>query len=101
MDEIYSSGINPMGIGIEIFTSTSIRVSNRVHLSKGRIVEIMSMFNLKEARCGTHKHIEHVYNSLKEICFDALSLPCVSFLAMCMDLKTVLFYHLRICKFRV
>jgi hypothetical protein len=99
MDEIYSSGMNPMGIGIEIFTSMSIRVSNRVHLSKGRIVEIMSMFNLKEARCGTHKHIEHVYNSLKEICFNALSLPCVSFLSMCMDLKTVLFYHLRICKF--
>jgi hypothetical protein len=82
MDEIYSSGMNPMGIGIEIFTSTSIRVSNRVHLSKGRIVEIMSLFNLKEVRCGTHKHIEHVYNSLKEICFDALSLPCVSILSM-------------------
>jgi len=28
-DEIYSSGMNPMGVGIEIFTSTSIRVSNR------------------------------------------------------------------------
>jgi hypothetical protein len=28
-DEIYSSGMNPMGVGIEIFTSTSIMVSNR------------------------------------------------------------------------
>jgi hypothetical protein len=70
-----------------------------MHLSKGRIVEMMSMFNSKEARYGTHKHIEHVYNSLKDICFNALSLPCVSLLSMCMDLKTVLFYHLRISKF--
>jgi len=51
------------------------------------------MLDLKEARCATHKHIGHVYNSLKDICFNALNLPCVSLWCMCMDLKFVLFYQ--------
>ncbi len=58
-----------------------------MHLLEGRLVEIMSMLDLKEARCATYVHIEHVYNSLKEMYFNALNLPCVSFLYMCMDFK--------------
>jgi hypothetical protein len=64
-----------------------------VHLPKGWLAEIMSMLDLKEARCATYKHIEHAYNPLKEICFNALNLPCVSFLYMCVGLKTILFYQ--------
>jgi hypothetical protein len=37
------------------------------------------MLDLKEARFATHKHIEHVYNSMKEICLNALNLPFVFF----------------------
>jgi hypothetical protein len=62
-----------------------------VHLLEGRLVEIMSMLDLKEARCVTYIYIEHVCNSMKEICFNALNLPCVSFLYMCMDFFKYIF----------
>ncbi len=54
----------------------------------------MNMVDLKEARCATYIHIKHVYNSLKEICFNALNLPCVPFLYMCMDFNKKLLYKL-------